>query len=67
MHYILVMRNTRFWLVGPFDSEDNAAAWGRDPVNNPADDPRWQVIELANPQAPVEVIPPLQPMAAEDQ
>jgi len=64
MHYLLVSRDDRFWLVGPFDTAANAGAWGHDPANNPADDPRWQVLELANAQAPVEVIPPLQPMAS---
>jgi hypothetical protein len=64
MHYILVARHDRFWLVGPFDSNESAGNWGRDPVNNPSDDPRWQTIELADAGAPVEVIPPDRPMAA---
>jgi hypothetical protein len=62
MHYLLVARDDRFWLVGPFDSEGNAAAWGSDPANNPSDDPRWQTIFLKDASAPVEIIPPLQPM-----
>ena len=64
MHYIMVMRDDRFWLVGPFDSQANAGAWGSNPANNPSDDPRWQTIELKDATAPVEIIPPLQPMAA---
>lgn len=63
MHYIMVMRDTKFWLVGPFDTNSAAGNWGRDAVNNPSDDPRWQTIELADASAPVEVIPPMQPMA----
>lgn len=47
--YIMVMRNDRYWLVGPFASRTAAAEWGRDPVNNPQDDPRWQTIDLADP------------------
>lgn len=45
-HFVVVMRNEDMWLVGPFDSDKDAAAWGRDPDNNPEDDPRWQTIEL---------------------
>ena len=63
MHYLLVARDDRFWLVGPFDSYDNAGKWGSDPANNPSDDPRWQTIFLKDSSAPVEIIPPLQPMA----
>jgi hypothetical protein len=62
MHYIMVMRDTKFWLVGPFDTQDSAGDWGSDPANNPTDDPRWQTIELADAGAPVEIIPPTRPM-----
>lgn len=62
MHYIMAMRDTKFWLVGPFDTQANAAAWGYNPANNPTDDPRWQTIELADAGAPVEIIPPTRPM-----
>ncbi len=64
MHYLLVARHTSFWLVGPFDTNDQAARWGYDPANNPSDDPRWQTLELAAPSAPVEIMPPTQPMRA---
>lgn len=57
-HYILVMRHTKFWLVGPFDSHEAAGDWGMDPANNPDDDPRWQTIELADPSLPVLVLSP---------
>lgn len=48
-HYIVVMRDDRLWLVGPFGTQQAAADWGADRANNPADDPRWQTIEL-NPE-----------------
>jgi len=57
-HFIMVMRNDRYWLVGPFDTHDAAADWGCDPVNNPGDDPRWQTIQLAGPGAPPEIRSP---------
>ena len=62
MHYILVARDDRFWLVGPFDTAQAAGDWGANPANNPADDPRWQVLQLAHPEAAVEIIPPDRPM-----
>lgn len=49
MHYVLVTRDDRYWLVGPFCGEAAAAAWGSDRINNPEDDPRWQVIRLSDP------------------
>ena len=54
--YIMVTRADRFWLVGPFGDEHKATLWanplygksaGNSP-NNPEDDPRWQVLTLAN-------------------
>lgn len=45
-HYILIMRDEHYFLVGPFCSNDDAGNWGRD--NNPSDDPRWQTIRLAD-------------------
>lgn len=45
-HYLLVMRHTRYFLVGPFATQLDASVWGRRPANNPNDDPRWQTIEL---------------------
>ncbi len=56
----LVDHGDKFWLVGPFDTDSNASAWAFD--NNPHDNPCWQVIRLANAGAPVEVIPPFEPM-----
>lgn len=45
-HYIMVIRHTKYWIVGPFDTWKALLAWGRDPANNPTDDLRWQSIEL---------------------
>lgn len=45
-HYIIEMRDKAIRAIGPFDDQQAAAAWGRDPKNNPEDDPRWQTIEL---------------------
>lgn len=49
MHYVMVMRDDAYRLVGPFHSEAAAGAWGDDPANNPGDDPRWQVLRLDDP------------------
>jgi hypothetical protein len=56
--YIVVMRQTRMWLVGPFASQTEAGTWGRH--NNPEDDPRWQTIELdiAQVVSPLRVLSP---------
>lgn len=45
--YILYYRGTRYALIGPFGTTDEASGWAQDPRNNPHDDPRWQVIELS--------------------
>lgn len=65
--YILVARDTYCYLVGPFDSQKEAADWGaggdyddymngHTTVNNPDDDPRWQTIRLACVKGTVAVI-----------
>jgi hypothetical protein len=47
MLYILVTRDTKFWLVGPFASEEDAADYGRTHyAPGGPNDPRWQTIEL---------------------
>jgi len=51
--YIMVMRDDRFWLVGPFPTQSAAADWGDDAANNPDDDPRWQTVLLVDPTRPV--------------
>jgi hypothetical protein len=68
MLYVLKMTNTQstdesgtpndFFLVGPFKSTADCAAWAEHPRNNPHDNPMWQVIELDNPHAPVRVLVP---------
>lgn len=58
MHeYVMVQRNDRYWLVGPFATEADAAAWGR-ATYSLDDDPRWQTITLANAGAPPLVVAP---------
>lgn len=44
--YVLLMRHSRFWLVGPFADQDEAAEWGRCTQTAVNDDPRWQTIQL---------------------
>lgn len=56
--FILVMRADRFWLVGPFKNASEAGRWGARKKNNPLDDPRWQVLTLANPGANVRLVSP---------
>lgn len=58
MHYLIVIRDDRFWLVGPFHTAATAIAWGDDPANNPADDQRWQPVRLTAVPAGVEVRDP---------
>lgn len=58
MHYLMIQRNTEFWLVGPFDTYEDSCGWGSDGRNNPHDDPRWQTIALADVAAPVRVMAP---------
>jgi len=64
MHYFLmVMRDTSAWLVGPFVSQAVAARWGYS-AYSPDDDPRWQTIWLANPAEPLPLISPDWPLPA---
>lgn len=58
-NYILVMRDTRYWLVGPFASEDELTEFGRaNYAPGGRDDPRWQAIELGNPYVAPQVMAP---------
>jgi hypothetical protein len=43
-------------LIGPFADDDSAGDWAT--ANNPSDDPRWQVLGLSDPHAPIEVVAP---------
>src|ERR1700677_1814496 len=43
-HYIVCVRDDNLRLIGPFESRDDMGIWAA--TNNPADDPRWQSIEL---------------------
>lgn len=56
--YIMTCRDDRYWLVGPFEDDNAASAWNRVEVNNPSDDPRWQVLDLKDAKdAPVVLSP----------
>lgn len=43
--FVLVMRDTAFWIIGPFADDDAVQDWG-DYEYNHGDDPRWQTISL---------------------
>lgn len=43
--YIIVMRSTAFWVVGPFEDDNAVQDWGTYEYNH-GDDPRWQTIDL---------------------
>lgn len=45
-HYIVLMRNSRLWIVGPFETVDALGEWGDRIQRRGHDDPRWQSIEL---------------------
>lgn len=45
--YILKCEDRGYFLVGPFADPHAAARWATE--HNPADDPRWQVLELDTP------------------
>lgn len=56
-HYVIRMRDTSYAVIGPFPSEADAGAWGeRDQTEN-GDDPRWQVLRLADPHTVTVVAP----------
>lgn len=46
-HYVMVMRDTRYWLVGPFTTHADAGRWGGETYDLDAD-PHWQTIELVD-------------------
>lgn len=50
-HYIVLVSDTDVHFRGPFDNDAIAHDWAM--KNNPADDPRWQIValELPNPNA----------------
>lgn len=49
-HFIMVQRDDRYWLVGPFATQAEGGKWACDTYAL-EDDPRWQTIELAGPSA----------------
>ncbi len=62
MTCILIMRDNHYVIVGPFGTRAMAAAWGRKNAYGPGGqkdgDPRWQMINLADPRsAPIVLAP----------
>lgn len=57
-HFVMIVRDTRFWLVGPFNEEAVASEWGHANAAGAAGDDRWHVIELAEPHAPPRLVAP---------
>ena len=56
-YYIMVIRNTGYWLVGPFDTNEDAAKYGRRAQKRAwFADPRWQTIQLADPTVAPEIV-----------
>jgi hypothetical protein len=51
MHYIVRCTDTSVDMVGPFATEDAAAAWGHQNI----EDPRWNVVQLAIPVVHIHV------------
>lgn len=49
-HCVMIVRDDRYWIVGPFTSQQQAGKWGSG-VYGLDDDPRWQTIQLADPSA----------------
>lgn len=63
-HYVIRMRDDFYVIVGPFASRHDAAGWGQHDQDHGGDDPRWQVIQLADPHAVRVVRPDWTPAAA---
>jgi hypothetical protein len=61
--YILTWRPDKFWLIGPFADHDAAFEWTTSESSNPDDNPNWWIVAVAEPNAPVEVVPPTEPLA----
>ncbi len=61
-HHILIMRDDRYWIVGPFADEAAAGDWGHAHAWGIGDadrgDPRWQVLTLEDATAAPLVLTP---------
>ena len=44
--YIIVMGDTNYHLVGPFDDDEDAISWLSAYWNQEHGDPRWQILDL---------------------
>lgn len=57
--YILKTEDDGFYLIGPFEPGPAAGEYGRGMQHQEwGDDPRWQTVDLADPNAPVRVVAP---------
>lgn len=50
--YVMRWTDYSYEIVGPFASKDEAYLWATHTDNNPDDDPRWQQVQLKEPDAP---------------
>ncbi len=57
-HYVLRWRATSYDLVGPFDTQAAAAAWGSEDQRANGDNPCWNTIRLADAHTSPRVIAP---------
>ena len=60
--YIIVMRDTHYCIVGPFDSVHAVNAWAATYARY-VNDTRWESITLADPHAAPRVLAPTDPAA----
>ncbi|MCG4256892.1 hypothetical protein [Acetobacter senegalensis] len=56
--YIIRISDNSYDLVGPFDNHESAGEWGRMDQERRNDDPRWQTVDLENPEAAPSVVEP---------
>ena len=47
-HYIMVQRDTSFWLIGPFNTYQESVDWAKYSWDSDNGDPRWQTIALSD-------------------
>lgn len=63
-HYVLFIRDTSYGLCGPFSTNGDAKRWANRRKNNPADDPRWQTVQLTTAAITPLLTSPMVPLPA---
>ena len=63
--YVIVMREARLWLVGPFEKVWKASVWAVNTFSGQHGHVTWHPITLSDPHAPVPVLSPGDPGAVE--